>query len=153
MVSAAIVTSSRLVAWTQVVEDPVPLPEEGQLSAEFRSFVEACMHKDPYKRPTAEGLLSHPFILKVPTTPSATCVHCSAHRLHIWISMPTSVLQTHGGIAFWDLLVTSKVLGAAHEETTGHTLFHAVHGGPRSHVRLLPLAPRWNRDLATLQMH
>jgi len=53
----------------QVVEDPVPLPEEGQLSGEFCSFIEACMQKDPYKRPTAEGLLSHPFILKVYTNP------------------------------------------------------------------------------------
>ncbi|KAK9902117.1 hypothetical protein WJX75_004920 [Coccomyxa subellipsoidea] len=48
----------------QVVEEPVPLPAEGSVSPDFRSFVAACMQKDPYKRPTAEGLLSHPFILK-----------------------------------------------------------------------------------------
>ncbi|BDA48249.1 Mitogen-activated protein kinase kinase 3 [Coccomyxa sp. Obi] len=48
----------------QVVEEPVPLPQESAFSAEFRSFVAACMQKDPFKRPTAEGLLSHPFILK-----------------------------------------------------------------------------------------
>lgn len=51
----------------QVVEEPVPLPQEGAFSAEFRSFVAACMQKDPFRRPTAEGLLSHPFILKVCT--------------------------------------------------------------------------------------
>lgn len=47
-----------------MVEEPVPLPAEGSVSPDFRSFVAACMQKDPYKRPTAEGLLSHPFILK-----------------------------------------------------------------------------------------
>ncbi len=54
-------------AHVQVVEEPVPLPQEGAFSAEFRSFVAACMQKDPFRRPTAEGLLSHPFILKVCT--------------------------------------------------------------------------------------
>jgi serine/threonine protein kinase len=49
----------------QVVEDPVPVPGAAEASAEFRNFVAQCMAKDPFRRPTAEGLLSHPFILKV----------------------------------------------------------------------------------------
>ena len=49
----------------QVLTDPVPVPEEGVLSAELQSFVLQCMRKDPFTRPTAEGLLSHNFILKV----------------------------------------------------------------------------------------
>ncbi len=63
-ISCSYICSSRPVH-IQVVEEPVPLPAEGTVSADFRSFVAACMQKDPYKRPTAEGLLSHPFILKV----------------------------------------------------------------------------------------
>lgn len=49
----------------QVLSDPVPVPEEGVLSPELQDFVLQCMHKDPFRRPTAEGLLSHNFILKV----------------------------------------------------------------------------------------
>ena len=49
----------------QVLSDPVPVPEEGVLSPELQDFVLQCMRKDPFRRPTAEGLLSHTFILKV----------------------------------------------------------------------------------------
>jgi serine/threonine protein kinase len=43
----------------------VPLPEEGVLSTELQDFILHCMRKDPFRRPTAEGLLSHEYILKV----------------------------------------------------------------------------------------
>ena len=43
----------------------MPLPEEGVLSPELQDFILRCMHKDPFRRPTAEGLLSHDYILKV----------------------------------------------------------------------------------------
>ncbi len=49
----------------QVLSDPVPVPVEGVLSPELQDFVLQCMRKDPFRRPTAEGLLSHNFILKV----------------------------------------------------------------------------------------
>ena len=42
----------------------MPLPAAGSCSEEFRDFVRQCMQKDPLRRPSAEGLLSHPFILK-----------------------------------------------------------------------------------------
>jgi serine/threonine protein kinase len=49
----------------QVVEDPLPLPGAADASPEFCDFVAQCMAKDPHRRPSAEALLSHPFILKV----------------------------------------------------------------------------------------
>ena len=49
----------------QVVDEEVPLPAPGACSEEFREFVRQCMQKDPLQRPSAEGLLSHPFILTV----------------------------------------------------------------------------------------
>lgn len=49
----------------QVVEEPVPVAAAMEASPEFGDFVLQCMAKDPFRRPTAEGLLSHPFILKV----------------------------------------------------------------------------------------
>ncbi|KAK9820835.1 hypothetical protein WJX81_001306 [Elliptochloris bilobata] len=48
----------------QVVEEAVPLPAPGACSEDVRDFVRQCMRKDPLQRPSAEGLLSHPFILK-----------------------------------------------------------------------------------------
>lgn len=48
----------------QVVEDPVPVPDGRRHSPEFASFVGDCMAKDPFERPCADALLSHPFILK-----------------------------------------------------------------------------------------
>ena len=57
----------------QVVDEAVPLPAPGACSEEFRDFVRQCMQKDPLQRPSAEGLLSHPFILTVSS---------NAHALH-----------------------------------------------------------------------
>ncbi len=49
----------------QVVEDDVPLPAGQQHSPEFVDLIKQCLEKDPYKRPTAEALLGHPFLRKV----------------------------------------------------------------------------------------
>lgn len=46
----------------QILDDPSPSPSKGKFSPEFCSFVDACLQKDPDARPTAEQLLSHPFI-------------------------------------------------------------------------------------------
>ncbi|KAA6418469.1 MAG: mitogen-activated kinase kinase 6-like [Trebouxia sp. A1-2] len=48
----------------QVVEDDVPLPACQQHSPEFVDLIKQCLEKDPYKRPTAEALLGHPFLRK-----------------------------------------------------------------------------------------
>ncbi|KAK4771843.1 hypothetical protein SAY86_013618 [Trapa natans] len=48
----------------QILDDPSPSPSEQNFSPEFCSFVNACLQKDPKTRPTAEQLLSHPFITK-----------------------------------------------------------------------------------------
>lgn len=49
----------------QVVEDEVPLPSIQEHSPEFVDLIKQCLEKDPYKRPTAEALLAHPFLRKV----------------------------------------------------------------------------------------
>lgn len=36
----------------------------GRFSHEFRSFVGACLQKDPDLRPNTQDLLKHPFIVK-----------------------------------------------------------------------------------------
>eukprot|EP00246_Nothoceros_aenigmaticus_P011500 TRINITY_DN3148_c0_g1_i1.p1 TRINITY_DN3148_c0_g1~~TRINITY_DN3148_c0_g1_i1.p1 ORF type:complete len:522 (+),score=71.95 TRINITY_DN3148_c0_g1_i1:133-1698(+) len=46
----------------QIIDDPSPSPPADRFSWEFRSFVDACLQKDAEARPTAEQLLSHPFI-------------------------------------------------------------------------------------------
>ncbi|XP_068642507.1 mitogen-activated protein kinase kinase 3 isoform X2 [Aristolochia californica] len=52
----------------QILDDPSPsLPEAG-FSPELCSFIDACLQKDPDSRPTAEQLLSHPFIKKYEKT-------------------------------------------------------------------------------------
>ncbi|EEF40950.1 mitogen-activated protein kinase kinase 3 [Ricinus communis] len=48
----------------QILEDPSPSPSKQIFSPEFCSFVDACLQKDPDARPTADQLLSHPFISK-----------------------------------------------------------------------------------------
>lgn len=53
----------------QVVEEASPLPPADEFSAEFRDFVGQCLMKDPARRPTAEQLLHHPYILKVGAKP------------------------------------------------------------------------------------
>ena len=64
----------------------MPVPEEGVLSPELQDFVLQCMHKDPFRRPTAEGLLSHNFILKVSFL-SAVCEEALAGR---WYNLSIS---------------------------------------------------------------
>ncbi|PQQ13178.1 mitogen-activated protein kinase kinase 3 isoform X2 [Prunus yedoensis var. nudiflora] len=46
------------------IGDPSPTPSKQKFSPEFCSFIEACLQKDADARPTAEQLLSHPFITK-----------------------------------------------------------------------------------------
>ncbi|KAM6572328.1 hypothetical protein CsatA_016408 [Cannabis sativa] len=52
----------------QILEDPSPSPSKHNFSPEFCSFIEACLQKDADARPTAEQLLSHPFIIKYKDT-------------------------------------------------------------------------------------
>lgn len=52
----------------QIMNNPVPLPQEGAFSDGLRDFCAQCLQKDPAKRATALQLLSHPWILK----------HCNA---------------------------------------------------------------------------
>ncbi|KAM1953950.1 hypothetical protein EV2_024129 [Malus domestica] len=47
-----------------ILDDPSPTPSKHQFAPEFCSFIEACLQKDADERPTAEQLLSHPFITK-----------------------------------------------------------------------------------------
>lgn len=48
----------------QVIYDPSPSPSRDHFSEEFCSFVDVCLKKNAEDRPTAEELLSHPFIKK-----------------------------------------------------------------------------------------
>lgn len=48
----------------QILDDPSPSPSKNLFSLEFCSFIDACLQKDAESRPTAEQLLSHPFIRK-----------------------------------------------------------------------------------------
>ncbi|KAH7577313.1 hypothetical protein ACOSP7_001830 [Xanthoceras sorbifolium] len=48
----------------QILDDPSPSPSKDKFSSEFCSFIDACLQKDADARPTAEQLLSHPFITK-----------------------------------------------------------------------------------------
>lgn len=48
----------------QILYDPTPTPPRDQFSTEFCSFVDACLEKDADKRPTADELMSHPFVRK-----------------------------------------------------------------------------------------
>lgn len=52
----------------QILEDPSPSPSRCLFSPEFCSFIDTCLQKDADKRPTAEQLLSHPFITKYKDT-------------------------------------------------------------------------------------
>ncbi|XP_022885326.1 mitogen-activated protein kinase kinase 3 isoform X1 [Olea europaea var. sylvestris] len=48
----------------QILDDPSPSLSKQKFSPEFCLFVDACLQKNPDSRPTAEQLLSHPFITK-----------------------------------------------------------------------------------------
>ncbi|URE37325.1 mitogen-activated protein kinase kinase [Musa troglodytarum] len=47
-----------------ILYDPSPMPPKDSFSLEFCSFIDACLQKESDARPTAEQLLSHPFIKK-----------------------------------------------------------------------------------------
>lgn len=49
----------------QVVEEEVPLPSCQYHSPEFVDLIKQCLDKDPNRRPTAEALMTHPFLQKV----------------------------------------------------------------------------------------
>lgn len=48
----------------QILDDKSPSLSKEIFSPELCSFVDACLQKDPVARPTAEQLLSHPFVTK-----------------------------------------------------------------------------------------
>ncbi|CAI0418987.1 unnamed protein product [Linum tenue] len=48
----------------QILDDPSPSPPRDKFSPEFCSFIDVCLLKDPDARPTADQLLTHPFITK-----------------------------------------------------------------------------------------
>ncbi|CAL9088614.1 mitogen-activated protein kinase kinase 3 isoform X1 [Musa acuminata AAA Group] len=48
----------------QILYDTSPTPPKDSFSLEFCSFIDACLQKESDARPTAEQLLSHPFIKK-----------------------------------------------------------------------------------------
>lgn len=48
----------------QILDDPSPSLSDKSFSPEFCSFIDDCLQKDPVARPTAEKLLSHPFVTK-----------------------------------------------------------------------------------------
>ncbi|CBI35566.3 unnamed protein product, partial [Vitis vinifera] len=45
-----------------IVEQPPPCASTNQFSAEFCSFISACIQKDPNDRKSAHELMAHPFI-------------------------------------------------------------------------------------------
>ncbi|KAF3332820.1 mitogen-activated protein kinase kinase 3 isoform X3 [Carex littledalei] len=51
----------------QILYDPSPTPPKDKFSPEFCSLIDACLHKDADKRPTADELICHPFIKKYET--------------------------------------------------------------------------------------
>jgi serine/threonine-protein kinase 24/25/MST4 len=56
-----------------IPRDPPPsLEGRGAFSEPFKSFVGACLQKDPANRPTTEALAHHPFIV------GGCVVHCAA---------------------------------------------------------------------------
>ncbi|GFR43202.1 hypothetical protein Agub_g4240 [Astrephomene gubernaculifera] len=52
-----------------VLQEEAPLPPAGQFSEEFRDFVRQALAKEPHRRPLAEQLLGHPWILKYADDP------------------------------------------------------------------------------------
>ncbi|KAK2975242.1 hypothetical protein RJ640_027991 [Escallonia rubra] len=52
----------------QILDDPSPSPSMHIFSSEFCLFIDACLQKDAEARPTAEQLLSHPFVTKYKAT-------------------------------------------------------------------------------------
>uniref|UniRef100_A0A7N0TNF0 mitogen-activated protein kinase kinase n=1 Tax=Kalanchoe fedtschenkoi TaxID=63787 RepID=A0A7N0TNF0_KALFE len=48
----------------QILDDPSPSPPKDKFSPEFCSFIDVCLQKEADARPTAELLLTHPFITK-----------------------------------------------------------------------------------------
>ncbi|XP_042042495.1 mitogen-activated protein kinase kinase 3-like isoform X1 [Salvia splendens] len=52
----------------QILDDPSPSLMDKGFSPELCSFIDDCLEKDPVARPTAEKLLSHPFVTKYAET-------------------------------------------------------------------------------------
>lgn len=50
---------------SQVLNEDLPIPAGQEYSDDFRDFVTQCMQKNPFQRPSAEQLLSHPWVTKV----------------------------------------------------------------------------------------
>mmetsp|Transcript_21575 Transcript_21575/g.48582 ORF Transcript_21575/g.48582 Transcript_21575/m.48582 type:complete len:108 (-) Transcript_21575:616-939(-) len=54
--------SNYFVLLSQIINDvPPQLPAEN-FSVEFRDFISQCLCKEPEQRPSAQKLLSHPFV-------------------------------------------------------------------------------------------
>ena len=47
---------------------PPSLPDDDKWSPEFRDFISQCFRHDPLLRPSCAQLLTHPFVLKAPTS-------------------------------------------------------------------------------------
>lgn len=83
----------------QVLNEEVPLLEDGCWSPDFQDFLGQCLQKDPLNRPTAEALLSHPFVTQVRLM---TQLHdCAFHEQETSLSHPddgpskASSIETH----------------------------------------------------------
>ena len=87
-----------LTMHTQVVEDDAPLPSCKHHSPEFVDLIKQCLEKDPYRRPTAETLIAHPFLQKVAcaVVPSPLpAVACTYFTVFLSVSVSCGTDQLH----------------------------------------------------------
>jgi len=54
----------------EVLNEEVPVPMPGEFSPEFCDFIRQCMQKEPFRRPSCDQLLTHPFITKYQYDPA-----------------------------------------------------------------------------------